>query len=634
MCGLVGYVGPAPLVDAVRLAHMRDTLRHRGPDDAGLHVERGAGYAVGLGHRRLAVLDPRPAGRQPMSGPGGLQLVFNGEIYNFKALRAELAAAGHTFSTGTDTEVLLALYRAHGVDMLPLLNGMFAFALWDAPRRRLLLARDRFGIKPLYVADLGPRVGLLFASEPRALMASGRVDDAIDLQAHHDYLALNYVPGGRSILRGVRKLKPAHALCWQDGALDELRYWKQTFHSEAPTRPPDFVAAAAQTRERVLDAVRRRLVSDVPVGMFLSGGLDSTAVLMAMSELGSAPVKAFTIRFDEPGFDESPHARRAAAHFRADHHLETVRPEPDTFLGPLIETMDEPFADSSAIPLWYLARLARRHVTVALGGDGGDEVFAGYQTHLAWQLSQAWRWLPARVRERWAPHLVARLPVSHGKVPLSLKARAFVAAASLEAPQAHYRYKEFLSEDARRALWATPTDVRPTVRLFEAAFARRPAARGLDAVLHSDFEVYLPDDILVKVDRMSMSHGLEARVPFLDHELVQHAAALPARYKLRGLTTKAVLRRALLGHAPAELLRRRKSGFNVPMAAWLAGPLRTLARDMLAPARVQRLGLWAPEVVTRMLVEHEARQRDHSRSLWALLCFSLFNDRFRAGRPA
>ncbi|MCB9547266.1 MAG: asparagine synthase (glutamine-hydrolyzing) [Myxococcales bacterium] len=633
MCGFVGYVGLAAPVSPERLATMRDTLVHRGPDDAGLHVGVERGVAIGLGHRRLSVVDTRTVGRQPMRR-GDLQIVFNGEIYNFRELREALEAEGHVFATRTDTEVLLALYQARGLDMLGLLNGMFAFALWDPAQRRLLLARDRLGIKPLVLARVGET--LLFGSEIKALLASGVVDDGIDLQAHHDYLGLCYVPGPRTIVRGVEKLQPAHALVWEDGRVRQWRYWEQVLHSARPDppRPASLGAAAEEIWSGLRAAVKRQLVADVPLGMFLSGGIDSSAVLAAMAEVHDGPVKAFTIRFEEAGFDESVQAAEVARAFGAEHHVETVRPDPDTFLGPLTEAMDEPFADSSAIPVWYLSRLTRQHVTVALGGDGGDELFAGYRTHFAWQVRELYRRLPGPVRQRLIPALVDRLPVRHGKVSFDLKARQFVAAADRAPAAAHYGYKEFLSEDVRRALLARPADVESTVRLFEAAFQEQPFRHGLDAVLHSDFGIYLPDDILAKVDRMTMRFALEARVPLLDHELVELAARLPARYKLRGATSKAVLRRALAGRVPPSVLKKRKAGFNVPMAAWLAGPLNPMLRDMLAPARVQRIGLWRPEAVMQLISEHEQRRRDHSRPLWALLCFSLFNERFRGGRPA
>lgn len=633
MCGIVGYVGSTAPVSRQRLVYMRDTLSHRGPDDADLLVATD-GPAVGFGHRRLSILDTRTVGRQPMTR-GELTIVFNGEIYNFQVLRTQLEAEGHRFTTRTDTEVLLALYQTRGTDMLGLLNGMFAFAIWDRARQRVFLARDRLGIKPLFLAA-GPGDALLFASEIKALLASKVVDDAIDLQAHHDYLGLTYVPGPRTMLRGVRQLPPAHAIVWEAGRTRQWRYWDQQLHSAGAkgARPPSRRQAASEVLAGLSQAVERRMIADVPLGMFLSGGIDSTAVLMCMAQAASAPVKAFTIRFEEASYDESEFARIAAQAYGAEHHIETVRPDPDTFLGPLTEALDQPYADSSAIPLWYLCRLARQHVTVALGGDGGDEVLAGYRTHVAWRVREVYRRLPKAAREKLIPALVARLPVSHGKISFDLKARQFVAAANRPPAAAHFGYKEFLAEDARHALRAVPAQLEPTVRLFEQAFAAHDFSHGLDPVLYSDQAIYLPDNILVKADRMSMRHGLEARVPFLDHAFVEQVAALPADYKLHRWQTKAVLKRALAGKVPPVLLKRRKAGFNVPMAAWLAGPLHELMRDMLSPSRVRAVGLWRADQVESLIDDHLARRRDLSRPLWSMLCFMLFNERFRGGRSA
>ena len=641
MCGIAGYVGHTAPFDTHGLMAMRDTLAHRGPDGAGLHTFADDRHAVGLAHRRLSIIDTRVIGLQPMQNEdGALTIVFNGEIYNFAALRASLESSGrHTFRTRTDTEVLLHLYEDRGVDMLGELNGMFAFALWDAGRRRLLLARDRLGKKPLHTA-VDRRGTLYFASEIKALLATGKVDDRIDLQAHHDYLGLNYVPGPRTMLSGISKLPAAHAMVWEDGATRTFRYWDQRFHSvaaapgeSAAPKPPSEAEAARQTLALLRTAVRDRMVSDVPLGMFLSGGIDSSAVLMCMAEASTRPVKAFTIRFEEASYDESKQAAQVARQFGAEHHIETVRPDASTFFEPLVSTFDEPFADSSAIPLWYLARLTRRHVTVALGGDGGDELYAGYRTHKAFRLAQLWRQLPNAVRTRLVPALVDRLPVSHAKVSFDLKARQFVAAASAPPARAHAGFKTFLSEDARRALRPEgAADVAETARLFEAAFAAHDFHDALDAVLYADFQLYLPDDILVKVDRLTMAHGLEARAPFLDHRLVAHAAALPSRHKLLGTRTKHLLKRALWGRLPVRILERGKAGFNVPMATWLCGELRPLMRDMLSRSRVQTLGLWRPDAVEAMMRTHESKERDLSRTLWAMMCLMAWNDRFRLGR--
>jgi len=634
VCGFVGYVGTQAPVTRQRLVHMRDTLSHRGPDDAGVYISKRR-VAVGLGHRRLSIIDTRRVGRQPMASPSGKTCIaYNGEFYGYQSHRARLASGGYPFQTQTDTEVILALYEERGLSFLDDLDGMFAFALWDDASERLILARDRLGIKPLFFSQLEDGT-LLFGSEIKALLASKCVDDAVDIQAHYDYLALNYVPGPRTMVRGIRSLEPGQTLVWERGQIKIRRYWSQTFASELPATPQQtFAQAQASVLGGLYEAVEQRMISDVPLGMFLSGGVDSTAVLMGMARYSDAPIKAFTIRFDQATYDESSHARIAAKAFGADHFIETVNPDPDTFLSPLIETLDQPYADSSAIPLWYLCRLARQHVTVALGGDGGDELFAGYRTHFAWRLAKLWRRLPDWLRDDLIPGLIHRLPVSHSKVSFDLKAKAFVSAASNPAIEAHYRFKEFMSPDARASLIQSDAELEPTVRLFEAAVEHMEDASSLDAILAADFQVYLPDDILVKVDRMSMAHSLEARVPFLDHGLVEATARMPAEYKLRKMESKSVLKRALKGRVPKTLLARKKAGFNVPMATWLLGPLHELMKDTLSPDSVKHVGLWNPEQVTSLIEEHTARHRDHSRTLWALICFMLFNERFRQGRAA
>jgi len=635
MCGFVGYASTQAPLERVVLERMRDTLAHRGPDGAGLWTHHDAAAAVGLGHRRLAIIDTRDVGLQPMTDDSGrLTIAFNGEIYDFAAARAALEATGrHAFRTRTDTEVILHQWRADGAAALRRLQGMFAFALWDTERRMLTLARDRFGKKPIYYAHLSDGT-LIFGSEIKALLASGRVDDEVDLQAHEDYLALNYVPGPRTMFAGVRKVPPAHTLTWRDGRVHLERYWDLELHSAAAHAPvvPSMDEAARGVLERLDAAVARRLVSDVPLGMFLSGGIDSSAVLTSMARASQAPIQAFTIRFDEADYDESSHARLIARTVGATHHVETVRPEPDTFLGPLVDAFDEPFADSSAIPMWYLARLARQHVTVALGGDGGDELFAGYRTHRALRLATLWRRLPQRLREDLVPALVARLPVSHGKVSFDLKAKQFVASASADPARAFFGFKEFLREPRRRALCAAPTAVESPGRLFDAAFSAHEFRDALDAALYADCAIYLPDDILVKVDRMTMAHALEARTPFLDTALAEYAAALPARAKLFGLRTKHILKRALRGRVPLRILERGKAGFNVPMATWLNGALLGHLRDALSPERVRALGLWSPPEVARLLDEHERRTHDHSRPLWAMLCFVAWRARHTAAR--
>lgn len=617
MCGLAGYVGPRPPIDRDTLAAMGAALAHRGPDGEGLWTAAHDDCAVGLVHRRLAIVDLSPSGAQPMHR-GGLSVVFNGEIYGHERLRAAVRSRW-AFEGRSDTEIIPALYAEHGAaGLLDRLDGMFAFALWDPTQRRLLLARDRLGIKPLFYARR-PDGALLFASEIGALLSSGAVDDGVDAQALHDYLGLTYVPGPRTLYRGIRQLPPGHALEWRGGRVNIWRYAQPAQPSVTPRLP----AAAAELREMLVRAVSDRLMGDVPVGVFLSGGVDSAAILWAMTEAG-ARRPAFTVRFEDADYDESTLAAATARALGAEHHVETVRPDPAQIVDALAPMMDQPFADSSVIPLWSLCRTARRHVTVALGGDGGDELFAGYRTHFAWAMARVWRRSPAALRTL-ARAAVRRLPVSHGKISFDLKARAFVAAADRPAVEAHYRYKQFMSEDLRRALVRPQAErwiVEPTVRLFEDA-ARRSGAAGLAALLACDQAIYLPDDILVKADRVGMLHGLEIRVPLLDHRLVERVNGWPAGHKLRWPLTKVVLKAALAGRVPAAVLARRKAGFNVPMARWLDGPLAPLVNDLLDPAALRADGLLDPAPVQRLIAEHRRRHADHSRPLWTLLCLML-----------
>ncbi|MEE2757538.1 MAG: asparagine synthase (glutamine-hydrolyzing) [Myxococcota bacterium] len=634
MCGFVGYVGASAPVDRTRLMAMRDRMTHRGPDDEGLMIQDGD-ICVGLAHRRLSILDTRSIGQQPMSTQDGrFHIVYNGEFYSFMAERNRLEQKGHLFQSRTDTEVILALFAELGRACIDRIDGMFGFAIWDSLAQELILVRDRLGIKPVFYSKTANGT-LMFASEVKALLESKCIDDSINLQAHHDYLGLNYVPGNQTMVNGIRKLPPGHYLTWKGGRISIKRYWSQTFETDHKQGYQGRFKTAALDIMTCFDAaVQRRLVSDVPLGMFLSGGVDSSAILNSMSRLHSGPVKAFTIAFEEASYDESNYARIAAESAGAEHHVELVRPDPDTVLGSLMDSLDEPYADSSVIPLWYLCRLAKRHVTVALGGDGGDELFAGYRTHYAWKLARLWKHLPKPIRINLANRLVDLLPTSHKKMSFDLKAKAFIGAASRPAIDAHYGFKEFMPESVRRAMLESSHELEDTVRLFRQATESMSKPGSLDAILAADFELYLPDDILVKVDRISMLHSLEARVPFLDHRLVELAAKMPGNYKLKGLKTKAVLKKALKNRVPKQLLKRRKAGFNVPMAQWLSGPLKPLMMDLLDPQSVRRVGLWRTDDVQALISSHLGRSQDNSRSLWAMMCFMLFNQKYRGGRAA
>ncbi|MBM4290429.1 MAG: asparagine synthase (glutamine-hydrolyzing) [Deltaproteobacteria bacterium] len=636
MCGLIGYAAPAHPVSAEALARGRDAMVARGPDGAGLWRSAGASPAAALAHRRLAVVDLSAAGHQPMLSPcGRYALVYNGELYEHDALRAAAAGHGARLRGRSDTEALLHLLIHEGRAALERLNGMFALAFWDDARGELLLARDRFGEKPLYVRAL-PGGGVAFASALRALLAADLAPLALDPQAHSDLLALTYTPGPATALRGVEQLGPGEWLRWRaaEGA-SRGRFWAPRLAPAAPPPPArGLAAAAAWLRADLTRAVRERLVADVPVGLMLSGGLDSSALLWAASEAGARELRTFTVSFGERGFDESGYAREVAAHFGARHHEERVSPRPEEFMDPLMDALDAPFADSSAIPLWYLCRAARREVTVALGGDGGDELLAGYGTHLAGELARLYRLLPSPLRAL-ARQGAEALPVRHGKVSLDLKLRQFTRAAEGGAAAAHFGFKEFLPAPLRAALLAPlaarareegdapPSPPLSPLRLFAPHFegAEGAGEAPLHRALRCDQRLYLPDNILVKADRVSMGHSLELRAPFLDFRLADALNALPPSLKLRAGTGKVVLRHALEGRVPPAVTRRRKQGFNVPMAAWLSGPLRPLCDDLLSAEMVGRAGLWDPRVVDLLRREHATRAADHSRALWAMLCF-------------
>ncbi len=612
---------------------MTDSLRHRGPDARGRLFEPLGEQALGLGHRRLSIIDTSAAAHQPLGNEdGSVQVVFNGEIYNFQELRDELAAKGHRFSSQSDTEVLVHLWEEEGPALVERLNGIFAFALWDRRQRVLLVARDPVGVKPLYYA-WGSN-GLIFGSQLAPLLVSGRVSQEIDRVALHDYLALNYVPGPRSILAAVSKLQPGHRLLLRPGGEPRVeRYWGLRLASDpasSPTPAPP-AEAARQLLEVLRRAVRRQMVSDVPLGMFLSGGIDSSTVLALMAEHSPRPVQAFTIDFAEEGYSEVEVARRTAQRFGAEHHVLRVGPELGDIPERLVESADEPFADSSAIPTFQLCRQARGAVTVALAGDGGDEVFAGYQTHRAHRYAEIYQRLPAALGQRLVPALIRRLPQSHGKIPWDFKARQFSRAAALPAAEAHFGFKEFLDEGERLALWEHPSPPRPSVELFRSAAAERPLRDRLDLALYLDNAIYLPDDILTKSDRCSMAVGLEARVPLLDLEVVEFAARIPSSWKLQGLEGKALLKRAMAGHLPAELLRRRKAGFNAPMAAWFAGPLGDMLGDLLQGPGARRLPALRRPRVEELLRQHRRGERELSRPLWALTMLLLWSERVLPG---
>ena len=626
MCGICGLVAddPSELPTAERLEAAAELLRHRGPDDWGAYFSpREPGPAAALAHRRLSIID-LDGGKQPMSNEdGSVWVSFNGEIYNFPSLQKELEASGHQFRTRSDTEVLVHAYEEYGEQFITRLRGMFAFALWDERERRLLLARDRLGQKPLYYAR---KDGLLaFASQPKAIFAMADFERRIDPQALDAYLTYQYVPHPRSIYRDLNKLPPAHYLVYQEGNLKLERYWQIDASSETEMTEEE---ACERVREGLRESVKMRMVSEVPLGGFLSGGIDSSIVVGLMAEASSRPVETFSIGFEEPEFDELAHARAVAERFGTSHHELVVRPKALEILPALADHFDEPFGDSSAIPCYYLAEMTRRHVTVALSGDAGDECFAGYRRYRAVKLAALLDRLPAPVRRLLGAGFWQKLPSPADLKSARRQLRRMLAGLALPERERYFHWMAIFSDAARHSLY-TP-EFRERVnpehpfgfldRYYEEAGSRD----FVSAAAYADLHTYLPGDLLTKVDVSSMAHSLEARAPFLDHPLVELAASLPSRMKLRGRQGKYILKRAFADLLPPDILRRRKMGFGVPIARWFRGELKEFVSDALLNGSGIRDGYFAEGAVRGLLEEHVQEKQDHCHRLWALLMFELW----------
>jgi asparagine synthase (glutamine-hydrolysing) len=618
MCGIVGVVGKAERQRVAEMRLMREALTHRGPDSAGEYDDPHAA----LGVRRLRIID-LVTGDQPQSGEDRKTwTVFNGEIYNFEQLREELSKQGHTFRTRSDTEVIVHLYERDGEAFVEKLDGMFALAVWDASRRTLLLARDRLGKKPVLLYETEGE--LYFASEHQALVAAlGSARFSADKAAIALYLRLGYVPAPFDALSGVRKLEPASVLVWRDGVVTERRYW----HPPENVVPVGEDEAIARVRTLFDEAVRKRLVADVPVGAFLSGGVDSSALVASMAAQ-SKTVRTFTIGFEEQGYSEVEHARRIAQRYGTDHHEFVVRPDMASVLPLLVRHYGEPYADSSAVPTYYLSRLTRDFVTVALAGDGGDELFAGYQRYHAVRLAAALDRIPAALRGPILGGAQALLPKGGAERGGSARLRRFIIGARRASGD---RYLSWLgiSDDEWLATSAT-ADFRPYADRAARELERRVAIPVRDAARRAqllDIALYLPDDLLVKVDIASMANSLEVRAPFLDRCLVEYALQLPTSLMIRGTRRKWVLRKAFADTLPPENLARRKQGFGVPIGRWLRQELRPLLGDVVLSKTALERGYLRPDAV-RALVDEHLGGVDHSHRLWSLLMLELWHREF------
>ncbi|MGH7299623.1 MAG: asparagine synthase (glutamine-hydrolyzing), partial [Candidatus Rokuibacteriota bacterium] len=626
MCGISGvvYTDRSHPVDRELVRRLTSTLTHRGPDADGFLFGEGAA----LGHRRLSIID-LSTGDQPIYNEDRSKaVVFNGEIYNFVALRTELEQAGHRFSTASDTEVILHAWEEYGDGFVARLRGMFAFAAWDLRHRRLLLARDRVGKKPLYYAHDAER--LLFGSELKAVVADPSVKRAISLEAVDDYLTFGAVPAPRTIYQHVQQLPPAHYLVWEHGRVRTVEYWDVTYR-EAPARSE---AAWLEEFESIFEeSVRLRLISDVPLGAFLSGGVDSTAVVAAMAAASDRPVATTTVTFGERAFDEAPHARAVAHDLGTDHQEVGVTPHAMDILPTVVWHLDEPFADSSAIPTYYVARAARQRVTVALSGDGGDEVFAGYEWRYGLNLleDRLRRRIPGGLRRAALGPLSAVWPKAD-RLPRPLRWKYLLRNLSLEPEEAYFHdMSRFTPADKRDLLspgFRQSLQGRDPFQIFRGHFDRVRGLDHLNRLLYVDLKTWLANDILVKVDRMAMASSLEVRSPLLDHHLIEFAATVPPDLKFRKGTAKYLLKRYAERRAPASAVYRPKQGFSIPLAAWLRTDLRSMAEDLLLSERALGRAYFQPEVVRTMWVRHQERTRDHAQHLWALMILELWHRLF------
>ena len=616
MCGICGIVSASGPADPDRLARMSSKLVHRGPDSDGTFVDG----QVGLAARRLAIID-LATGDQPIANEDGtVHVVQNGELYNYRELRSELERAGHRFRTQGDTEVLVHLYEQEGPAFARRLRGMFAVALWDSKRRRLVLARDRFGIKPLYYRAVGG--GLEFASELRSLPRG-----EIDLDALEAFLAFNSIPAPLTIFRESRKLPPGHVLVWERGEVRLERYARPSPAPLDELRDDDQAELIEELRARLRDSVRAHLIADVPVGVLLSGGIDSAALAALAAQETSEPVRTFSIGFEERSFDELADARLVAERYGTQHRELVLRPDAALLLPALADAFDEPFADSSALPTYLVSQLAAQDVKVALSGEGGDELFGGYYTYVADLLAERAGGVASLARP-----LVERLPTSAARASFDYKAKRFTRGAHLPPLERHHAWKEIFSPDARAQLTGRRHGFDP-VDLYRERFAETEGAELLARLQDVDLGIYLADDLLVKTDRASMAHSLEARVPYLDPAVATFAQALPRRDRVNGLRKKVLLRKAVAPLVPDRIVRGKKRGFSIPAAAWLRGELEPFARDTLNAETLHRQGFFGAEAVRKLIDRHVAGEEDLSRQLWGLLAFTLWYERHVEQEP-
>jgi asparagine synthase (glutamine-hydrolysing) len=628
MCGITGWIkldenDASPNSQAV-LHSMCERIVHRGPDSEGIWTDD----RVALGMRRLSIIDLKTGDQPVFNEVRSVIAMQNGELYNYREVRADLEKSGHRFTTRTDTEIIPHLYEEYGEAFVEHINGMFAIALWDSAKKRFILARDRFGEKPLYYGVFDGK--LIYASEPKSILVHPSVKAELDLDALRHYLSFDYVPAPMSIYKGVSKLPAAHILIVENGEVRTRRYWNLDFHKNGNV--PSIEKAASELRELLSDAVRMRLVSDVPLGILLSGGIDSSTVAAFATQHATEKVKTFSIGFEEDSFDESRYARLVAKHLNTEHFEDRLSAEKaGDLISEIGQWLDEPLSDGSLIPTYLLARFVRQHVTVALGGDGGDELFAGYPMYVAHKMAAVYGAVPGFLRRGVIEPVVNALPVSTSNMSFDYKAKRFVRASHLDPVARHHTWFGSFSIEQQQDLLTpeiisqTSGDIyrgaRDTLNLID-------STNEIERMQFLDINFYMAEDILTKVDRAAMAVSLETRAPFLDPRVGQFAMSIPADYKLRGRKGKYILKQAVKDLLPREILSRPKKGFGIPIAEWLKGRLNPLLHDVLAPQQLTEQGIFNSDYVQRLIGEHESNKASHHKELWTLLVFQLWYERF------
>jgi len=625
MCGIVGIIDSQnQAIDINVLKRMTDALKHRGPDNDGFYVNnenpltvKSKGPSVGLGHRRLSIIDLK-TGDQPICNEDKtIWVVFNGEIYNFQDLRKQLETMGHTFKTNSDTEVIVHAYESFGDDFVARLDGMFAFGLWDEARGRLLLARDRIGKKPLLYAKIGEK--FIFASEFRSILMHPAMERRVNPQAIQYYLNFLYIPAPLTAFEGIHKLLPGHILIYEKGRINIERYWDLQFL-------PKLKISEREAQERILEllsqAVKARLISDVPLGGLLSGGVDSSIVVALMSEISGRTIKTFSIGFQEDDYDERPFARIVARRFQTDHHEFVVKMDALDILPKIVEHFGEPFGDSSALPTYYLSRMTRQKVTVALNGDGGDELFAGYLRYSGNRLADYYQLLPRLVRDKLIERLIKILPQKGDSRPGKPSLKRFLIYASLPRYERYQRWVGFFTDDMLENSYSQSVD------FIKELFLQANNLDSVDSCLYTDIHSYLPNDLLVKMDIASMANSLEVRSPFLDHHLMEFVARLPSHMKLRHLKTKYILKKTFEHLVPKKNLYRKKQGFGVPIGRWFRRQMKDFLKDIvLSPEAIKR-GYLRREIIEKILKDHIEERKDYTQHLWGLLILELWHRQF------